>query len=48
MDFEKLDLLLSENKYSEFIKTVDGYSITIRVVEEGWGYINCYITVSTV
>lgn len=32
----------------EFIKAVDGYSITIRVVEESWGYINCYITVSTV
>ena len=27
MDFEKLDLLLSENKYSEFIKTVDEMNV---------------------
>ena len=27
MDFEKLDLLLSENKYSEFIKTVDEINV---------------------
>ena len=38
----------TDDNGEEFIKAVDGYSITIRVVEESWGYINCYITVSTV